>query len=115
MTKKANGNVGLVARLSASVGFVAALLVGGAIATVEPAAAQTICGERADFLTQLQKRHGETPSSIGLSSSGQVLEVLTSKEGTWTILMTSPQGRTCLVAAGEAWENLPKVALGPAA
>lgn len=115
MTKKANENVGLVARLSASVGLAAALLVGGAIATADPAAAQTICGERGDFLTQLSKRHGETPSSIGLSSSGQVLEVLTSKEGTWTILMTSPQGKTCLVAAGEAWENLPKVAMGPAA
>ena len=115
MTKKANGNVGLVARLSASVGFVAALLVGGAIATANPAVAQTICGERDDFLSQLNKRHGETPSSIGLSSSGQVLEVLTSKDGTWTILMTSPQGRTCLVAAGEAWENLPQVAMGPAA
>ena len=93
-----------------------ALLTAGLVAGfLMPASAQTICGERADFLAQLQKRHGETPSAIGLSSNGQVLEVLTSKGGSWTILITSPQGKTCLVAAGEAWESLPPVALGPAA
>ncbi len=28
-------------------------------------------------------------------------------KGTWSLLVTHPNGQSCLVAAGEAWENLP--------
>tara|TARA_Y100000031_G_C8177535_1_gene364822 strand:+ start:176 stop:370 length:195 start_codon:yes stop_codon:yes gene_type:complete len=51
-----------------------------------------------------------------LASSGAVLEVLASKGGTWTILVTQPNGTSCVVATGEAWQGLtPASAIGPSA
>jgi hypothetical protein len=50
---------------------------------------------------------------MGLVSNGAVLEVLTSDKGSWTIIVTRPDGTSCVVAAGEAWENLPKLVAGP--
>ena len=42
------------------------------------------------------------------------MEVLTSPDGgTWTIIVTTPQGFACLVAAGEGWHPLEKVVLEP--
>ena len=42
-----------------------------------------------------------------------VIEVFASEEtGSWTILLTSPQGLTCLMAAGEAYETDPEQAAG---
>ncbi len=73
-----------------------------------------VCGERGKFLTHLGKNHQESPSAMGVTASGRVIEVLTSNDGTWTIIMTHPNGLTCMVAAGQAWEDVEQVALGPA-
>ena len=60
---------------------------------VTVANAQMVCGERAKFLEYLgDKTFREAPTSIGMTSNGQVIEVLTSSEGTWTIMMTRPDG-----------------------
>ena len=40
---------------------------------------------------------------------------LTSTKGSWTILVTTADGTTCMVATGENWETLPKLAMGPKA
>ncbi len=72
-----------------------------------PALAQTVCGPRAEMLAHLEGRHGERPVARGLMRSGQVLEVLAGEAGGWTALLTLPDGRACLMAAGEAWETLP--------
>jgi hypothetical protein len=74
-----------------------------------------VCGERSNFLSHLGKNHQEAPSAMGVTASGRVIEVLTSSDGTWTIIMTHPNGMTCMVAAGKAWENIERIALGPAA
>ncbi len=80
------------------------------------ASAQSICGERGDFIKHLGKRHQEAPTSMGLASNGKMVEVLTSETGTWTIIVTSPDGTACVVAAGEAWQSMmPQVAMKPAA
>ncbi len=81
--------------------------------SVTAANAQVICGERAKFLENLSKNHQEAPTSIGMTSTGQILEVLTSAKGSWSIILTKPDGVTCLVATGEAWEPIKRVALGP--
>ncbi len=77
------------------------------------AAAQTICGKREAFLTQLGKSHEEAPVAVGLVSNGSVIEVLASKEGSWTMLVTHPSGATCVYASGEAWEAVVSIAFGP--
>jgi hypothetical protein len=80
-----------------------------------PSQAESICGERSRFLDRLHQQYGENPIAIGLVSNGSLLEVLTSTKGSWTILVTQPSGVTCLVASGDAWETLPRLAMGPAA
>ena len=80
-----------------------------------PAAAQTVCSERSSFLDQLSERYSETPVALGLVSDGNVLEILASKVGTWTIIVTRPTGTSCVVATGQAWQDLPIVTAGPKA
>ena len=79
-----------------------------------PAAAeQQVCGKRADVIKQLSVKYSEAPAAMGLSSDGGVLEVLASADGnTWTIIVTQPDGLSCMVAAGEYWETTLKVATG---
>ena len=78
-----------------------------------PAQAQMLCGERNNFLKHLGQNYKEAPTAMGLTSTGKVIEVLTSEKGTWTIIITDPDGKSCLVAAGEAWEAIERLALKP--
>ena len=53
-----------------------------------------------------------TRQSIGLGDNNQVVEVFASTEtGTWTITVTNPNGLTCLVASGQAFEDVAKEAV----
>jgi hypothetical protein len=65
------------------------------------------CGPRDRVVVALAERYGETRQSIGLGNNNQVVEVFASLEtGTWTITVTLPDGMTCLVASGQAYESL---------
>ena len=84
-----------------------ALLIGWS-AFSSPAQAQAMCGERRAVVANLEKAYSEAPVSIGLASNGAVIEVLASPSGSFTIILTQPNGLSCVMAAGENWENLPK-------
>lgn len=80
------------------------------------AMAQPQCNERDDVLKLLSKKYKEAPIAAGVTNSGGLVEVLSdAKGGTWTIIVTTPQGMSCLVAAGEGWRNMEQVALDPEA
>lgn len=65
------------------------------------------CGPRELVVTRLAEGYGETRQSMGLGANNAVIEVFASEEsGTWTITVTSPSGVTCLVASGQAFEEL---------
>lgn len=84
-----------------------ALLIGWS-AFSSPAQAQTVCGERRAVVANLEKTYSEAPVSIGLASNGSVIEVLASPSGSFTIILTQPNGLSCVMAAGENWQDLPK-------
>ncbi len=84
-----------------------ALLIGWS-AFSPPAQAQDLFGERRAVVANMEKTYSEAPVSIGLASSGAVIEVLASLSGSFTIILTQPNGLSCVMAAGENWENLPK-------
>ncbi len=93
--------------------WIAAILGAALIALhASPVSAQTVCGERAKFLDMLGTKYLEQPVSMGLTSTGAVIEVLTSPKGSWSILLTYPTGSTCMVAAGDTWESLPHPVAG---
>jgi hypothetical protein len=78
-------------------------------ATAQRADAQQArnCGPREVVVTRLVEGYGETRQSMGLGANNAVIEVFASHEsGTWTITVTSPNGVTCLVASGQAFEEL---------
>lgn len=68
--------------------------------------AQSNCEPRDSLLGKLDRLFDERPVAIGLASTGNLLEVLTSAAGTWTILITTPDGVTCIAAAGDHWQSL---------
>ena len=69
-------------------------------------AATPVCSARNDILAKLAKAYHEQPSSVALTSDGHLLEVLKSdNDKTWSILLTAPNGVSCLVAAGESWQD----------
>jgi hypothetical protein len=76
------------------------------LATTAAAAAQSLCGTRDTVLKQLANDYQEAPVGIGLASNGAVVELLTSTKGSWTLLVTAPNGPTCLMGTGESWQAL---------
>jgi len=65
------------------------------------------CAPRELVLERLADKYGETRQSIGLGANNAVVEVFAStKTGTWTITVTTPEGVTCLVASGLSFETL---------
>ena len=64
------------------------------------------CTNHTNLTSHLEKKYGEKPRGIGLVSEQGVMQVYVSKKGTWTILVTNPQGQACLLAAGKGWEDL---------
>ncbi|MFV1850108.1 MAG: hypothetical protein ACMZ66_05310 [Thalassospira sp.] len=80
------------------------------------AQASPVCGDRSKVLDSLSKKYSEEPVAVGVTSNGGVIEVLKAPDGqTWTILFTYPNGPSCLVASGEAWQELEAKIKGPAA
>ena len=70
-----------------------------------PAASAKSCGPRAAIVQRLADRFGETRRALGLAGAG-VMEVFASDDtGTWTVALTLPDGRMCLIASGRHWEE----------
>jgi len=82
-----------------SVAAAAVLLAGAA------AASPVYCGPRKAMLTKLADSLHEQPSSVALTSDGQLLEVLKSDDLAWAILITTPQGLSCVIAEGQCWQS----------
>lgn len=105
--------------------FLSILFLGLCIAGTAPAMAedktdasastqQLLCNKRSEVMKNLSANYKEAPTALGMASSGGVLEVMTSKDGqTWTVLLTKPDGTSCMVAMGNSWENVKYVAAGP--
>jgi hypothetical protein len=96
----------LIGRLPAAFFLVAAVLAaffmpGHTVAAPQP------CLLHDDALRILEEKYTEVPVAIGLANNGRLVEVLASEDGaTWTILVTTPGGPTCMVSAGENWRVL---------
>ncbi len=77
-------------------------------------AAQAPCNQRDNVLGHLAQKYQEVPVAIGVTNRGGLVEVLSTGDGTtWTIIISTPDGQSCLVAAGEGWRAVPKAATEP--
>lgn len=94
----------------------ALLAVGGLPLESDSAFAQgapAICKARDSLITQLEQKYGEVPVATGVAD-GALIELLTAKDGmTWTIILTSPKGMSCLIASGDGWWPIVPAPAGP--
>jgi hypothetical protein len=79
----------------------AALAMGASAASAQT---QMPCGERDALLAQLAAQYKEAPTGFGITPNGAVVELLTSEKGSWTLLLTLPGGKSCLIGSGDGWE-----------
>jgi len=91
--------------------FPAAMAVCFAVAVGLPSEARSMtaaaCADRETVIERLARNYGETRRGIGLGANNALMELFASTDtGSWTITMTMPDGRTCLIASGEAFETL---------
>ena len=86
----------------------ALVLIIGSSFLAPAASAQPVCGAHRAVSDNLKKSYAEAPVSMGVTTGGGVIEVYASPEGTWTLVITQPNGMSCLIAAGQDWEELPK-------
>ncbi len=77
------------------------------------AAHAAACQDRGAVLAKLASKYSETPVAIGMASNGGVLEVLAAHAdaSTFTIIVTMPNGISCMLASGENFEMLPADAI----
>lgn len=84
----------------------------GALLALSSAAAQAqvACGPHDLVVTRLGQLFQERQAGYGVAGQSVIVEIYTSTNGTWTMLATDVAGRSCIVAAGDGWENTVPVA-----
>ncbi|MBL4784620.1 MAG: hypothetical protein JKY49_04245 [Cohaesibacteraceae bacterium] len=82
--------------------FVGVLYLKEASAT---GALQSPCSTRSKMVELLSNRYQEAKTAMGLISNRGVIELYVSASGSWTMLITSSNGKACILAAGKYWQT----------
>lgn len=87
--------------------FALSLGFAGFLLASQAAHASPQCGQRDLVVTQLTEKYGETRRGMGVANNNSVMEMFASDaSGSWTITVTMPDGRMCLVASGQGYEAM---------
>jgi hypothetical protein len=87
--------------------FALSLGLGGMIAASDIAFGNTQCDTRDRVVAMLADKYGETRRGLGIAGQNAVMEIFAATDtGTWTITVTLPDGRMCLMASGAGYETL---------
>ena len=93
----------------------AMLLLIGAMLVSRPAHAQQVCAVRDTAVTQLESQFDEQIVGRGLVDNGKAMvELFVSETGTWTVVVTDTNRRSCIVASGMSWTRTPLLVGDPA-
>ncbi len=65
------------------------------------------CGTYDKVKAFLAKKYQERVYATGLVGPRGAMEIYVSEAGTWTVLLTTPQKISCIVAAGDSWADVP--------
>jgi hypothetical protein len=77
------------------------------LATANVAIAGMPCGNHDNIAKSLTDKFKEARRVMGVVNPEAVMEIFTSSQGTWTVLVTNTKGVSCIIAAGEAWQDVP--------
>jgi hypothetical protein len=64
------------------------------------------CADRDHIVSLLRKQHGEHLTGYGLSSTGILFEIHAAADGGWTLIVTTADGRSCVIASGGHWQTV---------
>jgi hypothetical protein len=81
-----------------------AFAVAAMAATVSVAHAQPPCGDHKELVAHLAEKYQERQYAYGTVGNVAIMEIYVSETGTWTVIMTDPAGKSCIMAAGDGWE-----------
>ena len=88
-----------------------ALPLGANTARADPA-----CASHEAVSNQLEQRYAEVPIAMGLENNGKLVQVFASADGvSWTLVLTQPDGTSCIAASGRYWQTVTEKKLGPEA
>ena len=77
-----------------------------ALASLWLAQAQAPCAPRDMLIERLDEQYGEQLQSLGLQPDGSILEIYANLEtGTFTVLVSRPDGSSCMSGSGQMWEQ----------
>ena len=91
----------------------AAIMLAAQMNSAPPADAAANCQARERIVAALADQFQETRRGFGLQDDMRILEVFAGESGSWTVVVSFPDGRSCVVAAGEAWTDQEAEPLGP--
>jgi hypothetical protein len=87
--------------------LVIAVILLASTTTLEANQHQIVCSKRADVVKYLSNKFKEKPISMGLANNGGIVEIFSNQTGaSWTIIITMPNGISCILSAGENWEKI---------
>ena len=95
------GCLGRLGRLGA--GYTALWVLGAA---VPPAHALPKCSPDAPVQAAAEERGDIQPVFMGLTASGDLMEIHSTSDGNWTIVLTLKDGSSCAIASGNGWETV---------
>jgi len=75
------------------------------LALAGPAQAQG-CQPRDPLVAHLGERYAEEPRMQAMTTPGALLEMFVAPSGSWTIILTRPDGISCPLAAGQGVEMI---------
>ena len=63
------------------------------------------CLPRQEIVEFLEKQYGETLQGAGKQEPNTIMELYVSEGGSWTVLVTRPDGFSCPMAIGDNWRQ----------
>lgn len=74
------------------------------LAIAAPAGASSLCYPRETLTKILKRDYGESREAMGLVADHSVMEIWRSEgTGSWSVVVTNPDGKSCIIATGDAW------------
>ena len=95
-----------------SLSFAAAFAAVSLVSVAGTAKAAPPCGNHEKIVDFLGNKYKESRRIMGVVNSTAVMEIFMSPQGTWTIVITSTDGQSCITAAGEEWQDIPVAVAG---
>ena len=96
--------------MKAALLIVLLMLAASDVAAQQPQ--RQMCAPRDRLVERMAQEFGEIPIGGGIDGGGNLMELLTSPAGTWTLLIVTPNKMACMAGSGDGWRDYEPVVPG---